>query len=145
MDYNIVDAIVKAVVLIICGVITYYVKPMIQAKVSEQNLETIKLLAIAKVFDETHYYRDNTKYNELRVKSGSDAEVPYDACNQMNTFAHLLARIYVSEILGSEEVERITDLTRDLINAYKELVSETEWLEDQSKEKIINYLIIIVV
>ena len=101
------------------------------------------MMAIAKVFDETRPYRDSSAYNAIAEQYGLAKDpmtFAYNACNSNTTFAHLIGQIYVSECLGNEAVDKITDLTHDIVDAYKVLINDTEWLEDDTKEKLIDKL-----
>ena len=110
---------------------------------TEENLETIKMMAIAKVLDETRPFRDNTAFNAIAEQYGLAVDpmtFAYNACNKNTTFAHLIVELYISECLGAEAVEKISGITLDLVEAYKELIKETEWLEDDTKENLIDKL-----
>lgn len=110
---------------------------------TEENLETIKMMAIAKVLDETRPYRDSSAYNAIAERYGLAKDpmtFAYNACNSNTTFAHLIAHIYVSECLGNDAVDKITGLTHDIVDAYKVLINNTEWLEDNTREKLIDKL-----
>ena len=60
----------------------------------------------------------------------------YEACNSTETFSHLLSSLYTDECIGEEGKDRLTQLTSDLIASYKELMSKTEWLDDESRENL---------
>ncbi len=106
------------------------------------NLDTIKLVAKVKILDETRPFRDLSGLAEM-VSPGTKLNpdrVAYYACNNLNTFSHLLAKIYVEDCLGSRAKERINRMTADIVDTYKELVDKTIWLDDMSaaliKEKL---------
>ncbi|MBR4754503.1 MAG: hypothetical protein IK054_04880, partial [Lachnospiraceae bacterium] len=101
---------------------------------TEENLETLKLVAKVKVLDETRAFRDQSKTMEMispDAKLNPDT-VAYSAGKDLNTFAHLFAKIYVDECLGSKAKDRMVKMTKDLISTYKEMVDKTVWLDDMS-------------
>ena len=109
-----------------------------------ENLEAIKLTAKLKVLDETRPYRDPTAMNQLREEAGQstlDAEsFAYEACNQQDTFAIVLAETYVDEALGPNAKPRLTELSQRLVDKYKELVDSTGWLSEESQQRVIEKL-----
>lgn len=114
---------------------------------TEENLDTLKLVAKVKLLDETRPYRDQSViYDYLTQQYGGLIDVPdaaalaYSACDSLDTFSQLLAQIYVENCLGERAVDRLTELALDFIDAYKELVSETAWLEDGTRERIFEKL-----
>ena len=109
-----------------------------------ENLDSIKLMAKAKVLAETRCYRGEPVSKEsaemlaqISAASGSNA---YKACDSLNTFAQVLAKTYVDESLPASAKERLTNLSQQLINTYKDLVGNTSWLGDESKQRIIEKL-----
>ncbi len=107
---------------------------------TEDNLDTLKLAAKVSVLKETRPYRDQTVYNELLVQNGGTVDVAtnvYNACDDMNTFAQLLAKIYVNDVLGETAKTRLTDMTKDMIDIYKDLINETTWISAESKTNLL--------
>jgi putative endopeptidase len=111
---------------------------------TNENLDTIKLMARLKVLNETRQYRDPSAMNELLEQEGRpvpDAEAfAYKSCDSLDTFAAVLANTYVNEGLGTNAKDRLTQLTQDLVNTYKELVANTTWVGEESREHIIEKL-----
>lgn len=111
---------------------------------TNDNLETIKLIAKVKVLNETRPYRDPSVLNAIMEQSGQpvpDAEsFAYAACDHMNTFAITLANSYVDEVLGANAKERLTKLSQDLIDTYKDLMGNTPWLGAESQKRVIEKL-----
>ncbi|MBR3327627.1 MAG: hypothetical protein IKG22_09940 [Atopobiaceae bacterium] len=109
-----------------------------------ENLEPIKMIAKMKVLAETRPYRDPSALNQINAQNGQpvpDAQTfAYEACNQQDTFAIVLAKNYVDEVLGKEAQERLTNLAQNLVNTYKDLVSNTPWLGEASQQRIIEKL-----
>ena len=107
---------------------------------TNDNIDAIKLIAKMQVLTETRPYRDPSAMNELLASSGmpvADAETfAYEACNQQSTFAIFLAENYVKEALGSNAKERLTKLSQDLIDTYKNIIDSTSWVSEESKRGV---------
>ena len=105
---------------------------------THDNLDTIQVLK------ETKQYRDQTNLNKVYEQLGQpveDAEsFAYEACNQQSTFAITLAKNYVDQALGENAKKRLTELSQDLINTYKDLVTNTAWIGEDSKKNVIEKL-----
>ena len=100
-------------------------------------LDTIKLIATAKVLDETFAYRDLSAISEgLGQQIMSPEAFAFTACDNMNTFSQVLGGIYVDEMLGDKAKERLSSLTQNLIDTYKDLVANTSWMSDGSKKLV---------
>ena len=111
---------------------------------TDENLETIKLLAKAKVLEETRPYRDPTPYNEYVSSMGmptKDADAfAWDACNSLNTFEQFICKTYVNDVLGEDAKARLTKVAEDTVADYRELFGETPWLSEESRAKVIEKL-----
>lgn len=111
---------------------------------TDDNLDTIKLVAKAKVLSETRPYRDQSAMFEsmdIDPDIAIDPELnAFNACNNINTFAQVIAKEYADTTLGQEGKERLKKLTADLVDAYKDLVSDSAWLSDESEKLIIEKL-----
>lgn len=111
---------------------------------TDENIEAIKLIAKMKVLDETRPYRDPSLVNQMYEAAGQaapDAEsFAYDACDQQDTFAIVLAETYVNGALGDRAKERLTKLSEDLIDTYKDLVNNTPWMSEESQKRVIEKL-----
>ncbi len=111
---------------------------------TEENLETIKLVAKVKVLGETRLYRDPTARNAILEQSGQppiDADsFAYKACTSLDTFGNVVAKTYVDNVLGSNAKSRLTALSQKLVNEYKENINKTTWVGDESKQRIIDKL-----
>ena len=107
---------------------------------TEDNLEAIKLMAQAKVLAEMSPYFDHSAAGEdaaelEKLMGGTEAN-SYKACNNLNTFAQVIAKTYVDNYLPAGTKERLTDLSQQLVNTYKDLVSNTTWLSEESKQRV---------
>ncbi|MBR3157511.1 MAG: hypothetical protein IKF14_00255 [Atopobiaceae bacterium] len=111
---------------------------------TDENLETIKLLAKAKVLEETRPYRDPTAYNNYVSTMGIPAKetdaFAWDACDNSNTFAQFICKTYVNDVLGENAKTRLTKVTEDTVADYRELFAATPWLSEESRAKVIEKL-----
>ena len=111
---------------------------------TEENLDVIKEIAALKVLNETRPYRDQTDINKVYEQTDQpvpdDETVAFKACDNLNTFAIALAETYVNEGLGAKAKERLTNLTQEIIDSYKDLVGQTPWIGEESRERIIEKL-----
>lgn len=107
---------------------------------TEENLDTLKLMAKAKLFDETRPFRDPTHtYKTLSiydVKLPTNEEYAFDVLDNVYTFSFEIAKCYADYHLGDKAHERLTDLTQKLVDTYKRLLSETEWLDEASRKAL---------
>lgn len=108
---------------------------------TDENIDVIKQIAELKVLNETRPYRDPSVLNKLLSDSGApvdDAETfAYKACDSLDTFSAALSNIYVSEGLGPNAKERLTKLSQDIVNEYKDLVGKTAWMGEESRARVI--------
>ena len=111
---------------------------------TDDNIEAIKLVAKMKVLAETRPYRDPTVLNQMLEGAGQpakDAEAfAYEACNQQDTFAIVLARTYIDTALGPDAKTRLTALAQELVDTYKGLVDNTAWMGEESQKRVIEKL-----
>lgn len=111
---------------------------------TNENIEAIKLIAKIQVLAETRPYRDPSAANEILAEYGQsavDAETfAYEACNQQDTFAIVLAQTYVDTALGADAKPRLTALSQQLVDTYKAFVGNTSWIGDESRQRVIEKL-----
>ena len=111
---------------------------------TDENLDVIKQMARLKVLNETRPYRDPTALNQYIEMEGNpvpDAETfAYKSCDSLDTFAVILANNFVNESLGANAKGRLTQLSQDIVNTYKELVANTAWVGDESRTRIVEKL-----
>lgn len=120
-----------------------YLKALNEAWTAE-NLDTLKLMVKAFALKESRPYRDPSAMNALLEQSGMptpDATTfAYTACNNLDTFAQVIAKTYVDEVLGEDAKARVTTLTNDLIANYRDLINATTWVSDESKANLLEKL-----
>ena len=105
---------------------------------TEENLDKLKLMAKAQIFDETRPYRDPTEYNKILklydLPERDSDTFAFEACSSIRLFCREMTKIYVYSHLGEKAVERISHLTREIIDAYRELIRDTAWLEEKTRD-----------
>ncbi|MDO4797965.1 MAG: M13 family metallopeptidase [Coriobacteriales bacterium] len=111
---------------------------------TNENLDSLKLIAKGQILKETRPYRDPSTMNGILEQAGSPvpdaATFAYTACNSLDTLAQVLAKTYEDEALGDEAKARVTELTNDLIDEYRDLINETTWVSDESKANLLEKL-----
>jgi len=110
----------------------------------EENLDRLKLLTGFKVLMEAAPFLNPDPVNEIRAQNGKMtldvATNPWNVCNQADTFGQLLAKLYAENVLGSGLKEKLTAMTQELVETYRTLLNETEWLSAESREKALEKL-----
>ena len=111
---------------------------------TKENLDKLKLLTRFKVLMEVAPFLSPDYVNEMRTQTGKapldKATNPWYVCNRADTFGHLLGKIYAEQVLGSELKEKLTAITQELVDTYRTLLNETEWLSAESREKALEKL-----
>ena len=109
---------------------------------TEDNFEQLKAMTEVKVLAECSDFLSPSLFTGTQARLGqvtpTSDDVAWRACDRTDTFAQLLAKTYVEHTLGEEAVDDLTKLSNDLIDAYIELVKKTDWLNAQSREKIMD-------
>ncbi len=110
----------------------------------EENLALLRELTAFKVLMECCPFLDQEQANVVRLNAGFEASTEknngYAVCCRSVTLPGLVSQLYVEYGLGSETVDRLTKMAGDLVHTYCEMVSETEWLSEAGKEKILGKL-----
>lgn len=111
---------------------------------TEENLGTLKLLTQFKLLLEVSPFLDQDPSSSVRSAFGEtildEATNPWSVCDRVTTFGHLLAKLFVTDALGSGRRETLTDMTQGLIGEYRELINQTEWISDTGREKALEKL-----
>ncbi len=111
---------------------------------TEENLDKLKLLTRYKVLMEVAPFLNPDGINEMKAENGQaplDAATnPWYVCNRVETFGHLLGKLYAEQVLGSGLKEKLTTMTKELVETYRTLLNETEWLSAESREKALEKL-----
>ena len=108
---------------------------------TNENLESLKLIAKAKILQETRPYRDPSGVNAQLEALGNpvpdSATFAYNACNNLDTLAQVVAKTYVSDVLGADAKTRMESMTNNLLSEYRELINKTTWVSDESKANLL--------
>ena len=108
---------------------------------TNENLDSLKMITKAKILQESRPYRDPTAMNELLESAGSpapdNATFAYTACNSLDTFAQVMAKTYVEDVLGDAAKDRITKMSEDLLAEYKDLISTSAWIGEESRANLL--------
>lgn len=111
---------------------------------TQENLDILKVMTMAKIVHECSPYLNPTLYEGARAMTG---QPPMDAvsfaataCNQNNTFAQLLGKIFVADHYTENDIENLTSLAKALSIVFKGLIEKTSWLSDGSKAKMVEKL-----
>ena len=62
------------------------------------------------------------------------------ACDNRNYLTQIVSKTYVEDCLGTKAKERLTELSKRVINTYKSLVDNTAWLGEESQQRVIEKL-----
>ena len=111
---------------------------------TNDNLESLKLITKAKVLQETRPYRDPSGVNAQLESVGApvpdSATFAYNACNNLDTLSQVVAKTYVSDVLGPDAKSRMESMANDLLSEYRDLISKTTWVGDESKANLLEKL-----
>ena len=108
---------------------------------TEENLDSLRELIIAKIMLECMPYLDRTGYNEQLTALGGAAETPeasaWNACSSVQTFSPLAAKLYAERVLGDTAKERMTTIAKGLLKELRGLISETTWISEDARTRAI--------
>ncbi len=109
---------------------------------TEENFELLRAMTEVKVLRECADFIAPSFYTATRARMGTEDldadESAYAACDRKETFTQLLAKTYVEQHLGDQVSSNLDKLTNELIDSYIELIGETSWLNEQSRENVID-------
>ncbi len=114
---------------------------------TEDNLESIKDYMLIKYVLGTADILDSDAYDASvkadNIKNGSTGRVA-DEKFAFDTVRSLLRvpmnRLYVEQYDPSEKKKQITKICKDVIKIYREMLSEEDWLSDETREKAVEKL-----
>ena len=111
---------------------------------TEDNLESIKTAVFLSMTKDCFPILDPSLYKVNYATQGVDSSdasaCAYASCNTLNTMSNVIAKIYVNDVLGTTAKERLTKLTDDIVQSYRELFQETTWMSDTAKKNAIDKL-----
>ena len=109
---------------------------------TEENLDTLKALTAFKVMMECSSYVSQEIFNLYSPTPVIAEGNAMNACDRAPTFSVLLAQLYAENILGSGVQEKLIEVTHGLLEEYRKLFNETEWISENTRaaalEKIDN-------
>ena len=121
--------------------------PALNDLYTEEHLEELKayilkgtLTGIVSYIDEEAYRKGDELSNKASgiEESEPDEDVAYSLA--MSIFPDSFSRLYIDEYLSAEMKEEITELCEDAVDTYREMLSETEWLSEETRKEAVNKL-----
>ena len=100
---------------------------------NDENFERIQLLTEFKVLQECSPYIDQQEYNRSKWTPVIGEGNGWNACNAPGTFSQLIAKLYMEKILGNDVNAKLTEVTEGLIDQYRTLIRETDWIGEESR------------
>ncbi len=96
-----------------------------------ENLTTLKEMV------EAYFLLDTGSFwRKAENKPKDNAPNPYRAyyaCDNNNTFDHILGELFVDNYIGREGIDRLNNIAKKYIGYYKDLINKTPWLGEDSK------------
>jgi len=102
---------------------------------TEDNLEPLKTLTKFKVAMECAPFMDPQLFNGVLKTPLVVSDNAYAVMNKPNTFAPLLAKLYAEQVLGDETRQTLTQITNSVIDAYRTMIDDTDWISDSARQK----------
>lgn len=110
----------------------------------EENLDRLKTLTAWKVLTECSPYITQEPFNFVRnamqQATLSGAENGWSVISRNQVLSPLIAKLYAEENLGSEVKDKLTETTNGLIEVYRQLYTETEWISEETRENALEKL-----
>ncbi len=114
---------------------------------SEENLEIIKDYLIAhtaadtiSALDKELFYFSLDILNELNGSSGYEAEEKYAMDSVSSSLGWPLSKLYCEKYVTPEDKENVYNVINDIIEEYKLMISEEDFLSEETKENAIRKL-----
>lgn len=108
---------------------------------TEENLNSLRELIMAKVMLECSPYIDRSAYSQALAALGTPAETPeanaWAVCSDPGTFGQLIARLYTERVLGNKVKDRLTEMAKGLLEEMRGLISETAWVSEEARARAI--------
>lgn len=110
----------------------------------EENLDKLKILSAWKVLAECSPYITQEPFNFVRSTMQqatlSGAENGWNVVSRNQTLSPLIAKLYAEKNLGSEVKDKLTEVTNGLIEVYRQLFTETEWISGETRTNALEKL-----
>ena len=121
--------------------------PALNAMYTEEHLDEFKaytlrgtVSGLITLIDEEAYRKNDELFNGTHGIEGNkpDEEVAYELAREI--FRDSFARLYIDRYLNAEIKAEITGFCEDAVETYREMLSETEWLSEETRKEAINKL-----
>ncbi|MBR0513378.1 MAG: M13 family metallopeptidase [Clostridia bacterium] len=103
----------------------------------EENLDKLKTLTAWKVLTECSPYMTQEPFNFIRngmqQATLSGTENGWSVVSHNQVFSPLIAKLYAEKVLGSEVKDQLTEMTKGLIEVYRQICTETEWICEETR------------
>ena len=110
----------------------------------EENLDKLKILTAWKVLTECSPYITQEPFNFVRSAMQqatlSGAENGWNVVSRNQTLSPLIAKLYAEENLGREVKDKLTEVTNGLIEVYRQIIMETEWISGETRSNALEKL-----
>lgn len=107
---------------------------------TEENLDTLKIIAKAQVMKEALPYIRPAKSQLYTKKQILSEKRTVKVLSDPNTFGPAMFFLYRTEILGEENEERLRALSLGIRDEYKTMIEDCSWLEEESRKAILRKL-----
>lgn len=111
---------------------------------AEDNLENIKtyikialLSHYSSCFGSDFAKASDLLYEQLYGASGSESDEITAARNVSDALYTCVDKMYKNTYYSEETVKKVTELTKEIINAYKEKIQKLDWMTAETKNKAI--------
>lgn len=110
----------------------------------EENLASLKTLTAWKVLTECSPYITQEPFNFVRnsmqLATLSGADNGWNVVSRNQTLSPLIAKLYAEKNLGSEVKDKLTEMTNGLIEVYRQIFTETEWISEKTRANALEKL-----
>ena len=100
---------------------------------TEENLDLLKTLTAYKVLIECSSYVSQEIFNQFTRTPLIAEGNAWNACDRAPTFSVLLAQLFAENVLGSGVKDKLTEVTCGLLDEYRKMFSETEWISEETR------------
>ena len=114
---------------------------------SDENVELIKDYLLAhtaneamRLLDKETYYKRMDILNEVRGSTGYRKDSDYAVSMVSEELAWPLSRIYCDQYVTAQDKQTIYELIEEIVDAYKEMLQEEDFLTEATKKKAIEKL-----
>lgn len=110
----------------------------------EENLDRLKILTAWKVLTECSPYITQEPFNfyrnSMQMDMLSGAANGWSVISRNQVFSPLVAKLYAEKVLGGEVKDKLTEVTDGLIEVYRQLYTETEWICEETRANALEKL-----